>query len=310
MSGNFDRDASTILLCVSGSRSYGTATPASDYDYRGVCIPPAEYFLGYFAKFEQFTESEPDDKVVYDIRKFFTLAEKANPNVVESLFVRDCDIVELTTLGEVLLENRDLFLSQRVFSTFTGYAHAQLKRLQSHRGWLLNPPGDKPRREDYGLPEMSKADQRQLQGQIQSVESKNYEISDNMMYYITQEKAYSSALKNWHSYQQWKKNRNPDRAAMEAKFGFDGKHASHLIRLSRSCIEVLQGKGLRVYRDDAEELLAIRNGAWSYDRLMEESSKLYAEAKQALEVSPIPKQPDLTKLDNLCMRLVRKHLNL
>ena len=36
----------TILLTRTGSHAYGTNTPESDEDYRGVCVPPPEYYLG------------------------------------------------------------------------------------------------------------------------------------------------------------------------------------------------------------------------------------------------------------------------
>ncbi len=36
----------TILLGRVGSHAYGTATETSDLDFKGVCVPPADYFLG------------------------------------------------------------------------------------------------------------------------------------------------------------------------------------------------------------------------------------------------------------------------
>lgn len=36
----------TVLLVRHGSHAYGTNTPASDEDFKGVAIPPKEYFLG------------------------------------------------------------------------------------------------------------------------------------------------------------------------------------------------------------------------------------------------------------------------
>lgn len=47
---------------------------------------------------------------------------------------------------------RAQFLTRKVQQTFLGYAMAQLKKIQTHRSWLLNPPAKKPSREDFGLP--------------------------------------------------------------------------------------------------------------------------------------------------------------
>ena len=35
----------TIFLTVVGSQSYGLNTKDSDTDYKGLCIPPKEYFI-------------------------------------------------------------------------------------------------------------------------------------------------------------------------------------------------------------------------------------------------------------------------
>ena len=43
---NFDIEEHPILKVLSGSHAYGLATPTSDFDYRGIAIPPIEYFHG------------------------------------------------------------------------------------------------------------------------------------------------------------------------------------------------------------------------------------------------------------------------
>jgi uncharacterized protein len=94
------------------------------------------------------------------------------------------------------------------------------------------------------------------------------------------------------------------RAAMEAKFGFDGKHASHLVRLSRCCKELMTDGILRVRRLDAEELLAIRHGAWTFDELMEWFDKQTKEIDALYDKSKLPKIPNMAKINNLCIEMV------
>ncbi|GAA0339248.1 hypothetical protein GCM10008967_31950 [Bacillus carboniphilus] len=36
----------TIILAPTGSYAYGTNTETSDKDYKGVCIPPIDFYLG------------------------------------------------------------------------------------------------------------------------------------------------------------------------------------------------------------------------------------------------------------------------
>jgi len=66
-------------------------------------------------------------------------------------------------LADLILENRDLFLSQNANFRFRGYAFAQLKRIRRHRQWLLYPIEKKPTRADFDLPEHTVVPADQLQ---------------------------------------------------------------------------------------------------------------------------------------------------
>lgn len=81
--------------------------------------------------------------------------------------------------------------------------------------------------------------------------------------------------------------RNPARAALEAQHGFDTKHAMHLVRLLRMGCEVLGRGEVVVHRPDATELLAIRHGAWSFERVVAEAQDLLAALEGASAGSPL-----------------------
>jgi hypothetical protein len=131
-------------------------------------------------------------------------------------------------------------------------------------------------------------------------------FDSNFSEYIVKEKQYQSTLNHFNSYQDWKKNRNPKRAELEKKMGFDGKHASHLVRLLRNCEELLTSGELLVKRPDAEELIQIRNGAWTFEQL-EEYSTLMDNKLTKLYNSPncpLPYSPDKVKIDKLLVELI------
>lgn len=134
---------------VSGSHAYGTATPESDVDVRGVFLPYQEYILGFLHHVEQV---EADEETQFEFRKFMYLASQANPNILELLFVPEDCLIETSRTGRMLRAYRHLFLSKKVLFTFTGYAHSQLHRIRTHRKWLFNPPTHQPERADFGLP--------------------------------------------------------------------------------------------------------------------------------------------------------------
>lgn len=302
----------TILLTVHGSRAYGLATEKSDIDIKGICVPPKEYFLGFLYNFEQ-AESKNPDLTIFDIRKFFQLAADANPNIIELLWTADEDIICMSEWGEYIRHFRNNFLSKKAKYTFSGYAIAQLKRIRTHRKWLLDPPTHKPMREEFGLPETSLIDAG-VMGAMVAINAKKSD--DDTLEYIKQEwgsdvmavyqreRSYANSLRGWQQYENWKANRNPARAELEAKHGLDTKHAMHLVRLMRMCREILTAGQVVVKRPDRDELLAIRNGAWSYDRLIEWAERQDAEMGELVEKSSLPKFPDRVYLDTLCRNVV------
>jgi predicted nucleotidyltransferase len=131
---------------------------------------------------------------------------------------------------------------------------------------------------------------------------------DNFLELLDRERKYKSSLKEYRSYQAWKKNRNPIRAKTEAVCGYDTKNAAHLVRLMKMAKEIIEFGKVNVYRDDAEELLEIRNGHKSYEEIVEWAGKqdkiiqdIYDSGK-----SPLPKKPNVNKLNNLCVEIVEE----
>lgn len=135
-------------------------------------------------------------------------------------------------------------------------------------------------------------------------------LPDNVMDALARERKYNAALREWTQYQSWKTNRNPARAELEAKYGYDCKHAMHLVRLMRMCKEILSGQGVIVKRPDREELLAIRNGTWTYEQLIEWADAQEKELDKLYETSTLPKCPDRDKLDALCMKIVESSFDI
>ncbi len=111
-------------------------------------------------------------------------------------------------------------------------------------------------------------------------------------------------MKHWKSYLGWRDTRNPKRRELEARYGYDTKHAHHLVRLLRMGIEVLSTGELTVRRPDATELLAIRNGAWSYERLEGYAEEMMEKMDEADQASDLPKQPNRVWLDGECQDMI------
>ncbi|MEW6280833.1 MAG: nucleotidyltransferase domain-containing protein [Candidatus Eremiobacterota bacterium] len=342
----------TLYLARHGSHAYGTARDGSDLDLRGFCVPPRAYLMGFARRFEQAEQRGNPDVVVFSLPKFMQLSVECNPNALEVLFVDPSDRLILTPLGKRILEHRESFLSRKARYTFVGYAMSQLKRIETHRRWLLQPPTHQPQREEFDLPPrtvipadqlaaaesmirrkvdawqldltgLEEAQKLQLEEHLVGCLSELHAastlermdaagrilgFSENFLRLLDRERRYSQALKEWQQYRSWVDTRNPDRAALEARYGYDCKHGMHLVRLLRMGREILTEGVMRVRRPDADELLAIRDGQWPFDRLIEWAHR-EAEALAALATrSPLPPEPDREALDRLCVEVVEAAL--
>ncbi len=304
-----ERTPTLIYETRHGSRAYGLAREGSDEDFRGVVVGPPAWYLGFVGGPEQIEHSA--DHVWTEVRKFVRLSAQGNPTLLEMMFTDESDHRVVTPQGRVLLDARERFLSRRVEGTFAGYALAQLKRIRTHRRWLLSPPSAEPTRAAYGLPERTTIP-RDQQGALEALaergELEEAALPPNFLDVLAREKRYRAARREWEQHRQWQRERNPKRAALEAAYGYDTKHAMHLVRLMRMAIEIL-GQGIvRVRRPDREELLAVRDGAWSYDELEARCEGLRAEIAEAAARTSLPTEPDEQALDGLTVSIVESAL--
>ncbi len=376
----FELRPRTILLGVAGSRAQGLASDSSDVDLRGVAVPPAQWLLGIDGPFDQADRAEEMDVFadllsdtertvvattklegsVYSLAKFARLCADCNPNMLELLFCRDAEVRLCTPVGETLRQHARSFLSQKAAHTFTGYALAQLKRIQGHRHWLLSPPAGAPSRAEFGLPERTLLPRDQLLAaeaevqkkldswspdwgslpgsEIQRLEDRLGEfmaevmqagetrwhlaaravgIDDNLVAAMDRERRYRAAQRGWEQYRTWQRQRNPARAELEARHGYDTKHGAHLVRLLRMGLEIVLTGEVHVWRGDrdAEELRAIRRGAWSYDQLVNyadaEAKRLRSSLSRKTDGTaplPLPEKPDLGAINDLIVGLTRSML--
>jgi uncharacterized protein len=122
-----------LFLHVGGSRLYGTSTPGSDWDVRGVTLAPKSYWVGA-RTFEQAEAQVPElglDVVIYDVRRWLHLVINVNPNVVETLYVPDPGpaVIRSTPAWEWIARRTRPLISRRAHAGYHGYATSQLKKM-------------------------------------------------------------------------------------------------------------------------------------------------------------------------------------
>ena len=298
-----------IYETIYGSRAYNLDRRGSDTDIKGVIVGPKHWYHGFCGGPEQIEFTA--DHVHLEIRKFFRLANAANPTILEMLWTEPSDHITVTNAGRHLLDNRQLLLTQKTRDTFSGYALSQLKRIKTHRRWLRNPPGGAPSRAEYGLPEHNIISKDQLGAAQKLMEDQRLEeaeITPNFLDILDRENRYRRAREQWKQFCTWQKQRNPDRAKLEAKFGYDTKNAMHLVRLQRMAVEILTENRVVVKRPDRQELLAIRDGVWSYDELIAQCETLEERIGEAAKHSNLPLKADEEVMNKLCCDIVEEVL--
>lgn len=298
-------EPTVIFETVHGSRAYGLATESSDTDRRGVFVPDRAAFTGYRPEPDQLEPSP--ERVLYEIRKLFRLAAQCNPTVIEVLYTEPSDHVSVSPEGQRLLGRRGEFLSRLAGDSFGRYGLAQLRRIRTHRRWLLSPPRARPERAAFGLPERSTIppdEQGAVLAMLGNGRMAEAELPASFLEVLDRERRYRSAMREWQQFQEWTRKRNAARAELERQHGYDTKHAMHLIRLLRMAVEILSTGKVLVRRPDAEELLSIRRGHLAFDALLEQAEGLGSQLPALVETSPLPPRPDEGRLNLLCAELV------
>lgn len=135
-------------LTIMGSNAYGVSSDSSDEDIYGFCIPKKEMVFPHLKgeiigfgrhdeRFEVWQQHHIEDKdtgkehdfQVYSIIKYFQLCMECNPNMIDSLFTPRRCIIHTTQVGELVRENRYLFLHKGAWHKFKNYAFSQMHKM-------------------------------------------------------------------------------------------------------------------------------------------------------------------------------------
>lgn len=294
-----------ILLGVAGSHAYGTDTETSDLDIRGVAAP-LKHDLMTGRDMEQFID-ESTDTVIYSVKKFISLLANGNPNTIEILGLKKDHYLHINELGQMLIDNRNLFLSRKIINSFGGYACQQLRRLEN--------------KSIHDNNQLSKHVQKAINhilDQYPDCNIKPYTEDDKILIDIDLKKyplhelnVLLDALKS--SEQNITAIGKRNKSAMTRKQ--INKHAMHLVRLYLMSIDILENQQIITYREkDHDLLMSIRNGEYAdeNDEMKPEFfdivNDLTLRFEKAKAGTSLPREPDYKKIDGLLYTITDKLL--
>lgn len=252
--------ADVLFSAYRGSIAHGMFVPSTDpdsiddVDFMTIVMPPLKDYFGLYGwpRKSEIANTPyvgsggtleykvgATDLVAYELRQFFTLLKKGNPNVLTLLWLRPEFIFYESPEWYILRANRDAFVGKHVFESFSGYARQQMRRMLA---------GD-------------------------SVGGRGFN--------------------------------GEKRKELRQRYGYDTANAAHMIRLLRMGIEFLDTGALVVERPDADELLAIKRGAWTMDAVEREANRLFAGLESAAERSQLPEEPNGDLIESVCVAVIR-----
>ena len=310
-----------VFLCLGGSHAYGTNVPESDVDLRGCALNSKEDILG-FGNFETYVDPETDT-TIYGFNKLVHLLAQCNPNVIEVLGVKKEHYVA-AGIGQELIDNAHMFLSQRAAYTFGGYAFSQLRRLENA---IARDKLSQDKKEVHIRNSIDKVMKNfNEEGRISAPVSYHLDVDDgvhedfeketfvtmNLEHYPVRDlKALINDINNViRDYENDLHGRNRKKDDYHLN-----KHAMHLVRLYLMCIDILEQEKIITYRENDHDLLMdIRGGKYQHEDgtfdsaffdMVDELSKKMDYAKQN---TSLPRSPDMKKIEEFVMDVNRRSL--
>jgi len=293
-----------ISLWWRGSVAHGMYVPKNDpdsiddKDIMGVYIGPLEHYLGFGRK-EVYEQWEGEwDCVFYELKKFVGMLLNCNPNVLSLLWLKPNGIIYESSLGERLRQNRDIFVTKQAYHSFSGYAHAQFKKMVS-----FNQEAQALMEQleqqliSFGIDPDSSDDGHSLR----RLDGQPFVGATTEMMEVV--KRFRGERRRYYSGGYMGKKRRE----LVRRVGYDAKNAAHLIRLLRMGIEFLSEGTLHVERTDAAELLDIKRGEWPLEKVKAEAERLFQLAQEAYVRSALPPEPDRERAEQLCVEMISEY---
>ncbi|MEL6864205.1 MAG: nucleotidyltransferase domain-containing protein [Bacteroidota bacterium] len=119
------------------------------------------------------------------------------------------------------------------------------------------------------------------------------------------EDGYVKYCKDYKEYWDWVDQRNESRYQNNLRHGqsYDSKNMMHTFRLLDMAKEILETGQVIVKRPNREELLAIRQGKWTFEELMSMADAKMTSIEKAYQNSQLQDEPDTQKIKQLLVAL-------
>lgn len=296
------------LVCKTrfGSHLYGTATPTSDIDVRGIFIPSKkDVLLGRIPRTNKEQEAgKEEDYELYSLHHFVKLACEGQTLAFDMLWTpkSQTERGEAAHVWDELLALRHKFVSKRM-NAFIGYARGQaakyslkgerLSKLEAFLGVLENAHGDSLIAEV--LHELPRDDERvNVQGVIEIQIAGKWFGSTTQIRYVR-----DSVQKIITGYGE---------RANASKAGVDWKAMSHAVRVSQELHDLITKGEIVFPLPYSDQLIEIKVGRMTLENVQSILDDTLCSVEEVTAKSDLPEQVDREFWDNWLTNTMEQEL--
>ncbi|MFT5905918.1 MAG: putative nucleotidyltransferase [Cryomorphaceae bacterium] len=328
-----------LFETVAGSQAYGTNTPESDVDLRGIFAAP-DSFLTAAQSIEQ-VQDEKGDEVYYELGKYMQLLMKSNPNALEMLYMpEDCLRYRHPVMD---LLDPQLFLTKQCEMSFGGYALGQVRKARGLNKKIVNPEPEKRKdlidfcqvldgqggenltdwlkqlgvsAENCGLVAVNHAPNTyaifydtsiQYRGVFSSLSEQDVICSsvpkgaEPIGWMVCNVDAFKRHCKLHKEYWHWVKTRNENRFLINSEHGrgYDSKNMMHTMRLLEIAEMIAVDGTVQLRSPNVDFLMQVRNGNFSYDEVLQMAEEKMQRVSDAYIVCSLPETVDFHRVNEV-----------
>jgi hypothetical protein len=328
-----------IFECISGSRAYGLDTPTSDTDIRGVFILPKTQFyaLDYigqinnasndivYYELRKFIElcsknnpnilellHVPEECILYKHPVFnaikldyflskqckksfanYAYAQLKKARGLEKKIVNPVEKERKSVLDFCFVYEKEKAIPLKLF--------LDMKNIKQENCGIANISHLKDGNNLYHSLEIPyKGIVRSESANAIALSSIPKEEKPIGMLFFNKD-GYSTYCKKYKEYWDWVDKRNEERYKTTVSHGknYDSKNMMHMFRLLHMAKEIASENTINVKRTDRNFLLAIKEGAFEYDTLVNWAEERKVELEALYATSNLPERPDLNTINDV-----------
>lgn len=325
----------TIVRIKFGSHLYGTATPASDIDFKSVFVPPARDILlqrvrATISNQRPKAEGEKNvageiDEEAYSLQRYLGLAAEGQTVALDVLFAPHWSMSDNPLPEWEEIERNRHRLVTRKSAAFLGYCRQQANKYGIKGSRVAAAREALALLADGVAAFGTTAKLGELAGGIDKLAScsehmdvldiegatdvhgakrtvRHWEVCNRKM-------PFTQTIKSAHEVMRRIVDEYGHRARQaESNQGVDWKALSHAVRVGRQAIELLESGAVVFPRPEAAHLVAIKTGQLPYQAVAEEIENLLAEVETAAERSTLPQAADTAWIDDFVASVYRRQV--